>query len=86
VALTFTVPMAILWESTLSFVGLGVAPPGSSWGTLAAGGWKYLATSPHLIFFPALVMTATVLAFNILGDELRDAVAPGTATRDAGHR
>ncbi|MBZ0253155.1 MAG: ABC transporter permease, partial [Candidatus Methylomirabilis sp.] len=77
VTLTFTIPTAILAESTLSFVGLGVAPPAASWGTLAAGGWKHLIAAPHLLFFPALAIAATILAFNTLGDALRDALDPG---------
>lgn len=78
VALTFTVPTAILSESTLSFIGLGLSPPACSWGTLAADGWRALRSHPHLILFPSLFIFATVLAFNILGDCLRDALDPRT--------
>lgn len=78
VALTFTVPSAILAESTLSFIGLGLAPPAASWGTLANDGWRALRTHPHLIFFPSLFIFITVLSFNILGDGLRDALDPRT--------
>ncbi len=76
VALTFTVPQAILSESTLSFIGLGLSPPACSWGTLASDGWRALRTNPHLIFFPSLFIFITVLAFNLLGDGLRDALDP----------
>ncbi len=76
VALTFTVPSAILSESTLSFIGLGLAPPAASWGTLANDGWRALRSHPHLIFFPSLFIFMTVLSFNILGDGLRDALDP----------
>ncbi len=78
VAMTFTVPAAILSESTLSFIGLGLSPPACSWGTLASDGWRSLRTQPHLIFFPSLFIFFTVLAFNSLGDGLRDAIDPRT--------
>jgi oligopeptide transport system permease protein len=78
VALTFTVPSAILAESTLSFIGLGLSPPACSWGTLANDGWRALRTDPHLIFFPSLFIFLTVLSFNFLGDGLRDALDPRT--------
>jgi len=78
VAMTFTVPAAILSESTLSFIGLGLSPPACSWGTLASDGWRALRTHPHLIFFPSLFIFTTVLSFNFLGDGLRDAIDPRT--------
>lgn len=78
VALTFTVPSAILSESTLSFIGLGLSPPAASWGTLANDGWRALRSHPHLIFFPSFFIFITVLSFNILGDGLRDALDPRT--------
>jgi len=83
VALTFIVPAAIISESTLSFIGLGLSPPACSWGTLASEGWRSLRTHPHLILFPSLFIFLTVLSFNFLGDGLRDALDPRTrlATR-----
>lgn len=81
VALTFTVPSAILSESTLSFIGLGLSPPACSWGTLASDGWRSLRTHPHLILFPSLFIFITVLSFNQLGDGLRDALDPRTRKR-----
>ncbi len=81
VALTFTVPSAILSESTLSFIGLGLSPPACSWGTLASDGWRSLRTHPHLILFPSLFIFITVLSFNQLGDALRDALDPRTRKR-----
>ena len=78
VALTFTVPSAILSESTLSFIGLGLSPPACSWGTLASDGWRSLRAHPHLIFFPSMFIFLTVLSFNFLGDGLRDALDPHT--------
>lgn len=62
--LSFVIPRAILSESTLSFIGLGLSPPDTSWGTLAGDAWQYLRTDPHLIFFPALMIFITVYAFN----------------------
>lgn len=78
VALTFTVPHAILSESTLSFIGLGLSPPACSWGTLASDGWRALRTHPHLIVFPSFFIFVTVLSFNFLGDGLRDVLDPRT--------
>jgi len=78
IAMTFTVPAAILSESTLSFIGLGLSPPACSWGTLAADGWRSLQTHPHLILFPSMLIFVSVLSFNFLGDGLRDALDPRT--------
>lgn len=72
VALSFTIPRAILSESTLSFIGLGISPPDTSWGTLAGDAWQYLRTDPHLIFFPAMMIFLTVWSFNSFGDWLRE--------------
>ncbi len=80
VTLTFRIPAAILAESTLSFIGLGLTPPAASWGTLANEGWKGLKFYPHLILFPSLAIFITMLAFNFLGDGLRDALDPGRTT------
>jgi len=77
VTLTFRIPAVILAESTLSFIGLGIQPPLASWGTLANSGFAHLRFHPHLILFPSLVIFLTILAFNFLGDGLRDAFAPG---------
>lgn len=76
VILTYRIPMAILAESTLSFIGLGVPPPFASWGTLAYDGWTALLSYPHLLISPALAIFFTILAFNVVGDGLRDAVDP----------
>ena len=78
VALTFTVPSAILLESTVSFIGLGLSPPACSWGTLASDGLRSLRIQPHLILFPSFFIFITVLSFNFLGDGLRDALDPRT--------
>jgi len=74
VTLTFRIPAVIIAESTLSFIGLGLQPPQSSWGVLASQGWTAMTFYPHLIIFPSLAMFVAVLAFNMLGDGLRDAM------------
>lgn len=73
---TITVPRAILTESTLSFIGLGVEPPLSSWGTLASEGWQLVRVAPHMLFFPALMIFTTMIALNLLGDALREKFDP----------
>jgi oligopeptide transport system permease protein len=76
VLLSFRIPAAILAESTLSFVGLGISPPLASWGTLANEGWAAMKFYPHLIVFPSLFIFMTILAFNFFGDGLRDIMDP----------
>ncbi len=73
---TLTVPAVILQEAFLSFLGLGVQPPNASWGTLVADGARVLALFPWLVIFPGLALSLTLLAFNFLGDGLRDALDP----------
>ena len=74
VTLTFAVPSAIFTEAFLSFIGMGVAPPEASWGSMCNEGIKTMLTYPHELIFPALFISITVLAFNMLGDGLRDAL------------
>ncbi len=74
VTLTFAVPAAIFTEAFLSFIGMGVAPPTASWGSMCNEGLKTMLTHPHELIFPALMISMTVLAFNLLGDGLRDAL------------
>jgi oligopeptide transport system permease protein len=76
VALTFQIPTNIMSESFLSFIGLGLQPPHSSWGTLANEGWRGLRSYPHLIAFPGLALFLTMLSFQFLGDGLRDWLDP----------
>ena len=73
---TLTVPAVILQEAFLSFLGLGVQPPAASWGTLVSDGARVLALFPWLVVFPGLALSLTLLAFNTLGDGLRDALDP----------
>jgi oligopeptide transport system permease protein len=74
VTLTFAVPSAIFTEAFLSFIGMGVAPPTASWGSMSNEGLATMLTHPHELIFPALLISITVLAFNLLGDGLRDAL------------
>jgi oligopeptide transport system permease protein len=76
VTLTFQIPANVMFESFLSFIGLGIQPPYSSWGTLASDGWRSLRTYPHIIISPGIALFLTMLAFNLLGDGLRDAFDP----------
>ena len=80
VTLTFSIPAAILAESTLSFIGLGINDPysawGTSWGSLAQDGWRAMRTYPHILFFPAAAIFLTILAFNTLGNALSDLSKP----------
>ena len=73
---TLTVPGFILTEATLSFLGLGVAAPNSSWGILLKEGANYMETYPRLLIVPSIVFSLTLLALNFLGDGLRDALDP----------
>jgi oligopeptide transport system permease protein len=76
VSLTFQIPNNILTESFLSFVGLGLQPPYSSWGTLANEGFRGIQSYPHLMLFPGLALFITMVAFHFLGDSLRDILDP----------
>jgi len=70
----------IILEAALSFLGLGVRPPTPSWGGILADGRPHLLRYPHISFFPGLMITLTVLAFNFIGDGLRDALDPRQKT------
>lgn len=76
VFLTFQIPSNILAESFLSFLGLGLQPPYASWGVLANDGWRSLSSYPHLMISPGVAIFIAMLAFNLLGDGLRDAFDP----------
>lgn len=67
---------AILVGATLSFLGLGIQPPIPEWGTMVSTARQYIATAPHTFLYPTLAIFATVIAFNLLGDALRDALDP----------
>ena len=70
------IPSAIFTESYLSFLGLGVTAPMPSLGSLATEAVKGMTTYPYLLFLPALLISVIILAFNLLGDGLRDAFDP----------
>ncbi|HEY1236119.1 MAG TPA: ABC transporter permease [Candidatus Binatia bacterium] len=80
VTLTFSIPSAMLAESTLSFIGIGINDPysawGTSWGTLVQDGYRAMRSYPHVIAFPAAAIFFTILSLNILGNRLRDIFDP----------
>ncbi|HXZ67910.1 MAG TPA: ABC transporter permease subunit, partial [Alphaproteobacteria bacterium] len=76
VYITLTIPGVILSESFLSFLGLGVQEPLTSWGRLISEGAQEMEISPWLLIFPALFMAVTLFCFNFIGDGLRDALDP----------
>lgn len=73
---TLTIPSFILTEATLSFIGLGIEPPNSSWGKLIQEGANFLETNITVLAIPAVMFSLTLFAFNFLGDGLRDALDP----------
>lgn len=76
VASTLGIPSAILYEAGISFIGLGVIPPMPSWGLMISEAIPNMRAHPYMLIFPALALSLTVLAFNFLGDGLRDALDP----------
>lgn len=73
---TLTIPGVMLFEATLSFLGLGVKPPNASWGILIEEGANRMLSNPRLLLFPALFFSTTLFSLNFLGDGLRDALDP----------
>jgi len=73
---TLGIGVAILDAAALSFIGLGAQPPLAEWGTMLGTERNQVFTAPHLVFFPGIAIMLTVLAFNLLGDGLRDAIDP----------
>jgi len=78
---TLLIANAILLESALSFLGAGVQPPTPSWGTMIQDGVSRIATAPHLTIVPGLMLVLTVLALNVFGDGVRDALDPRAKVR-----
>ncbi len=76
---TLGIATAILDAAALSFLGLGAQPPTPEWGTMLGSERNQVFTSPHLVFFPGIAIMITVLAFNLMGDGLRDALDPRLA-------
>ena len=81
VYITLTIPSVMLLEAFLSFLGLGIQPPQSSWGLLISYGVETMEEYPWLLLYPGLVLSLTLFALNFLGDGLRDALDP-KASRD----
>lgn len=73
---TFAIPAAVLFEAFLSFLGLGLPPPTPSWGAMAADGYHGMDFAPHIVLAPTIALSLTLMAFNWLGDGLRDAFDP----------
>jgi ABC-type dipeptide/oligopeptide/nickel transport system permease subunit len=76
VQLSYHMGLAILIASALGFLGLGVPPPSPEWGAMIGSGKIYLFRSPHIVVFPGLVISITIIAFNMVGDGLRESLDP----------
>ena len=76
VSITFAIPNYIFSEAFLSFIGLGVQPPDTSWGALSSAAQAQFLFYPYQLFFPSLMIALTMLSFTLLGDGLRDALDP----------
>jgi ABC-type dipeptide/oligopeptide/nickel transport system permease subunit len=79
---TLGIAAAILSAAALSFLGLGAQPPTPEWGTMLGSERNQVFTAPHLVFLPGIAIMITVLAFNLLGDGLRDALDPRLAQQE----
>ena len=77
---TLTIPAAIIGESILSFLGLGVQPPTPSWGVMISSAQAYITDEPTLVLWPGIAIFLATLAFNLLGDGLRDVLDPKTVS------
>lgn len=84
VVYTLGLGMAIMAESSLSFLGLGIQPPDPSWGAMISRGVAFMRRAPWLTLFPGLVLTLTICSVNLLGDGLRDLLDPKSAGREDG--
>lgn len=76
VNLTLNVSKIVLYESTLSFLGLGMPPPSPAWGLMLSEAREFMRTAPHLLFFPAMAIILTACSVNLIGDGMRDALDP----------
>jgi peptide/nickel transport system permease protein len=83
---TFLLGLGLLAEASLSFLGLGVQPPQSSWGIMLRRAAQFISRASFHIYAPGLAIALTVLAFNALGDSLRDALDPVASNRKAVNR
>jgi ABC-type dipeptide/oligopeptide/nickel transport system permease subunit len=75
---SLSIATAISTESALSFLGIGIQPPQSTWGTLLSDGRRYMLNAPWITTFPGLVLSLTIFGYNLVGDGLRDALDPRT--------
>jgi peptide/nickel transport system permease protein len=82
---TLNIANNMLLESTLSFLGVGVQPPSTSWGTMVGSGFELISTAPQLSLIPGLMILLTVLSVNVFGDGLRDALDPRSKLRLEAH-
>ena len=82
---TLLIANAILLEASLSFLGAGVQPPDTSWGTMIQEGIQRITTSPHLTIFPGLMLVLTVLSLNVFGDAVREVLDPHAAIGQERH-
>ena len=78
---TLIIPANVLLEASLSYLGLGLQPPTPTWGQMLADGQSYYATAPWMIAVPGIALLTTTVAFNLVGDGLRDALDPRSAQR-----
>lgn len=83
VQFTLTIASAILLESGLSYLGLGVVPPTPSWGSMVSEATRFMAASPHVLMVPAVTVVITILAFSLVGDGLRRSLDPRNGVRVA---
>src|ERR1039458_5821369 len=83
---TLSIPSAVIFEATLSFLGVGVQPPAASWGNMLAGAQNYYSVAWWYLVFPALALLITTLAFNLIGDGIRDELDPRTESIIAASR
>jgi len=84
VLMPLMIATTILTEAALSFLGVGVQPPGASWGTIISDGQNLLYTRPWVAIAPGIMIVLTVLALNVLGDGVRDALDPRAKLRVGG--
>lgn len=75
---TYLIPVSIVFEATLSFLGVGIIPPTPSWGNMISDSQSFYQVAPWFLIFPSLALLLTTLAFNVLGDSVRDALDPRT--------
>ena len=83
---TLLIPTNILFEAALSFLGVGVRPPTPTWGGMLSDAVQWYTIAPHFMIFPGLAIFVTVLAFNLFGDGLRDALDPADPMTPVGNR